>query len=57
LDERHGNAPASLARVVNAEPLVREVAASVHHELRPEDSTKGPSRNQRRYERIRESGE
>jgi hypothetical protein len=57
LDERHGYALTDLTLVVDAKPLVREVAASVHHELWPQDATKSPSRNQRRHERIGETGE
>src|SRR5665213_937539 len=57
LDEWHGNTFADLTRVVDAKPLVREVAASVHHELWTEDATKSPPRDQRRHERVSESGE
>ena len=55
LDEGHGHALADLAGVVQTEPLMGEVAATVHHELGTEDSTERPAGDQRRHERVREA--
>jgi hypothetical protein len=57
LDERDRHALAHLARVVDAEPLMSEVAAAVHHELRSEDASECPPGDERGHERVSEARE
>jgi hypothetical protein len=56
LDEGHGNASAHLARVVKAEPLMGEMAATVDHELGTEHATECPPGDQRRHQRVAKAG-
>jgi len=57
LDEGHGNAAAHLARVVKAEPLMGEMAATVDHELGTQNATERPPGDQRRDQRITKAGQ
>jgi hypothetical protein len=57
LDERDRHALTELTVVVDAEPLMREVTAAVHHELRPEDAAERPAGDQRRHEAVGERGQ
>lgn len=57
LNDRYRNTFANLTVVVDAEPLVGEMAAAVHHELGTQHSTEGPPDDQCRYEGVGEGGE
>jgi hypothetical protein len=57
LDERDGHSLAHFTRVMETEPLVRQVAATVHHELGSEHPSERPTGDQGRHERVGESGQ
>ena len=57
LEDRDGQAPARLAGVVHAEPLVGGMATPGHHQLRPEQPAHGPAGHEHRRGEIEGAAE
>ena len=57
LDEWHRYSLSNLAGIVDAEPLVGQVSAAFHHELRTEQAPESPTSDERGHHGVSESGE